>query len=433
MQLSEKSFREATIGKAREIHDRAIKEGRDLTATEQASFNSLLDTFKAATGTTVPRDKEGFDRYCSAPMGEISSVQLAASAIQGCGDGVTLYDETGRAVRGLGKGESFASAICDRAKVTRKSCGEAFACDGLTLGGYLRAMVTGPRTKVEMAALNTGSGGSGGYTVPEYLSAQLIDKFRAQTVLTKLGALTIPMDSQTHTFTRLLADPVPQWRQELTEIGESEPTFGAITMSARSLAVICRVSRELLQDSLNIEAAIERSLAGAFALEVDRVGLFGMGAAGEPMGLYNEEGTSEVTSVGTPAGYGKVLDGYKKLLDSNAPEPTGLIYSPREWRTFAGMTSATELQPLMRPPAIADLPFEVTSAIPTNLGGGSESAMFLGHFPDFAFGMRADMQIEVLKELFAGTHEYGFVAHLRMDTGVFHPGSFCKLTGVTSA
>jgi HK97 family phage major capsid protein len=73
-----------------------------------------------------------------------------------------------------------------------------------------------------------------------------------------------------------------------------------------------------------------------------------------------------------------------------------------------------------------------TGALPTNLGGGTnESLAFLGYFPDLILGMRTELRIEVLKELFAQTHEYAYVAHLRMDTGVFHPESFCRLLGIT--
>jgi HK97 family phage major capsid protein len=116
--------------------------------------------------------------------------------------------------------------------------------------------------------------------------------------------------------------------------------------------------------------------------------------------------------------------------DSNAPDPTAYITSIREWRTYAGLLSG-DGEPAQRPPAIKDLPFLSTSAIPTTQGGGTESCAFLGNFADFVFGIRSEFQIEVAKELFAENHQYGFFCHLRADTGVFHPGSFCKLTGIT--
>ncbi len=168
------------------------------------------------------------------------------------------------------------------------------------------------------------------------------------------------------------------------------------------------------------------------AVEVDRVGMFGTGSAAEPMGLYNESGVNEVATVGTPTNYDEILSGYKAVLDDNADGPTGLIYNPREWLTYAKLVDG-EGRPQNLPPAIQDLQFEATSAVRTDLGGGADSAMFLGDFTQFAFAFRSELRIELLKELFAGTHEYGFACHLRMDTLCLHPESFCKLTGVTSA
>jgi HK97 family phage major capsid protein len=195
------------------------------------------------------------------------------------------------------------------------------------------------------------------------------------------------------------------------------------------LAVFVKVSRELLQDSPNIDEALERSFSESFAVEFDRVGLLGAGAA-EPVGLRNESNINEVSSVGGLLGYDDVLDAYKLLLDDNAPDPTAYITSVREWHEYATMKDGDGL-PLRKPPAIEDLPFMSTSAIPTNLGGGTESVSFLGYFPDFIFGVRSEFQLDVAKELFAENHQYGFFAHLRMDTAVFHAESFCKLTGIT--
>ncbi len=48
---------------------------------------------------------------------------------------------------------------------------------------------------------------------------------------------------------------------------------------------IVRISRELLQDSLNIQEVLTRSLAAGLALQVDYAGLNGSGAAGQPQGL----------------------------------------------------------------------------------------------------------------------------------------------------
>lgn len=53
----------------------------------------------------------------------------------------------------------------------------------------------------------------------------------------------------------------------------------------------------------------------------------------------------------------------------------------------------------------------------------------MGYFPDFEFGIRSEFSIDVAKELFAENHQVASIAHLRADTGVFHPESFAVLKG----
>jgi HK97 family phage major capsid protein len=140
---------------------------------------------------------------------------------------------------------------------------------------------------------------------------------------------------------------------------------------------------------------------------------------------------NEITGVGALTDYSDFVDAYKLLLDDNAPDPTAAIITNREWATLNKLEDSTG-QPLMLPPAIADLPFLTTSSMPTNLGGGgNESRAFVGHFPDLVLGMRAELRVEVLKERFGEFLQYGFIAFLRMDTAVFHAESFCRLLGIT--
>ena len=409
----------------------------------------------AAWGDRIPNNEEFAEfratlQKVSQKLGrEVSSraelEQLDISAVEaefmgsfdvsglGKGNGHSLVDQHGNITRAIGKGESFAQAfakIGGRGGAAEFREGEKLVQDGLTLGNLIKARLIGPTNSVEKAALS--GAGTGGYTVPEILAADFIDLFRPKSQMFRASATIVPLDgSDSFRFAKLTGDPTPAWRNELADIDESEPTFGAINLTPKSLAVIVRVSRELLQDSKMIGRAIERAMTEAFAKEIDRVGMFGVGAGAEPLGVVNTPGINEIPTAGAIANYSEVLDAYKLLLDDNAPDPTAVIMSNREWRTYAGLADTTN-QPLQRPKAIENLPFLATSAVPTNGGGGgNESTAVIGHFPDFVYGMRAELQIDLLRELYAKSHEFGFVAHLRMDTGCFHPESFCKITGIT--
>ena len=51
-----------------------------------------------------------------------------------------------------------------------------------------------------------------------------------------------------------------------------------------------KISRELLEDSINIGDILTGALANALALELDRVALLGSGTAPEPRGIFNTSG-----------------------------------------------------------------------------------------------------------------------------------------------
>jgi HK97 family phage major capsid protein len=398
----------------------AEHEGEDglLSAEDAATFDMMLAGYRNMGGRRSFKTQAELNN---------SSPQIKG----GQGQGIKLVDEKGRVHRALASGESFADAIRESPEPFGVSADQLQYCDdGLTLGGYLRAMVAGPQTSAERWALSESNSTSGGYTVPAILAAMVIDRFRAKLVVSQAGAQTLPLDSESHSFAKLTGDPTAAWRQETVSITESDPTFGRLTFHPKSLAVLVKATRELLQDSPNIGQMIERSISGSMAVEVDRVALLGAGAAAEPMGLRYATGLNEITGIAALTDYSDFIDGYKLMMDDNAPEPTAAIVSNREWATLAKLEDTTG-QALRLPPAVENLPFMAASALPTNLGGGTESLAFLGHFPDLVLGMRAELQIEVLKELFASTHHYGYIAHLRMDTGIFHAESFVRMLGIT--
>ena len=132
----------------------------------------------------------------------------------------------------------------------------------LRLGGLMRAMVTGPRTDLERRALAEGSDSTGGVSVPDVTLARFVDALRAAMVCIQAGAQTLALTSDKNTIARTASDPVAGWRDENEGVDESAPTFEGVVMEPKSLAVLVKVSRELIEDSLNIEQALEASLRG---------------------------------------------------------------------------------------------------------------------------------------------------------------------------
>lgn len=135
----------------------------------------------------------------------------------------------------------------------------------LSIGRMMNIMANGAEraraTEKEQRALQEGTGSAGGYTVPTPLLSQFIDKMRVKSVCSRAGASTVLLGSNKVSIARLASDPVAAWRLELGNVATSDATFEKVDFSAKSLAVMVRISRELLADSVNVDPALENALA----------------------------------------------------------------------------------------------------------------------------------------------------------------------------
>lgn len=303
----------------------------------------------------------------------------------------------------------------------------------ISTGAYLRAMVLGAKTDSEKRALAEGTDSTGGYTVPTILSASLIDLMRSNNVAIQAGAMTVPLTSDATHIARLLTDPTPAWRAENAAIGESDPTFGRVVFEPKSLAVIVRVSRELLEDSLNIDTALPQILAASMAQELDRVVFLGTGSSNEPSGLDTLTDVQELAHDATITNYSALVTARRDLMRQNAAGITAHVMHPDTEAVFGGLTDTTN-QPLNYP-AVLDRPnpmrWLTTTKLPTDLGGGSnETTIYCGDFNQLVIGIRNDIRVEILRERYADNHQYGFVCHMRADVAAIQPKALLRITGV---
>ena len=298
-------------------------------------------------------------------------------------------------------------------------------------------MVLGGGSPAVRAALSEGSDGAGGITVPAILSSQLIDQLRARSTVFAAGAKTLVLDTgiKGTTIAAIASDPTATWRGENTAVNVSEMSFTPITLVPKTLAVIAVASRELIEDSVNLEQALIMSLSKSFASELDRVALIGSGTGSEPKGVSRITGVGSV-SMGTNGAaltnYDPFVQALGTLRTANAADPTAVIYHPRSDQEL-NLLKDSENRPLARPQAIANLPFMVTSKLPINETQGSAntaSRAIMGDFTELIVGVRHIFSLEVLRERYADNYQYGFLAALRADIAVAHAASFCNVVGI---
>lgn len=421
-QIAEMKQQRAEIAaKIKELNGLAEKEGRSFTFAEEERSEGWEREFRRLESQIT--------------RSELELAREAEAARNGNGGNSSArFELTSQAVNGpvqfaediIPSNRSFFDYMQSRGMIKRQEC------EGVTLGALMRAMVTGPRTREERAALAEGADSTGGFSVPDIILSQWVDRLRAQTVCIRAGAVTVPLTTDKTTIVRTLTDPVAAWRAEAGAIALSEPTFEGIVFTARSLDVIVRASREVIEDSVNISSALEKSITGAMAVEVDRVCLVGSGTAPEPRGISNTTNVGSVAGGGALASYDKILDAVYEILVDNGPMPTAIVMPPRTAIGLAKLKEgvASSINPVQIPPLVQRMTQYVTTGLPVNEAPGTASRIILGEFSQLYIGMRTSLTIEVLRELYAANYQFGFLAHLRMDVGVAHPESFAQVTGV---
>lgn len=355
------------------------------------------------------------------------------------GGGAGLDDEDFAEGKPLARGQSFAGYA--RARGYRDGLDEFEDAD-LNLGKILRGSMTGDWRNAEaerqaMNAMTGGTGAAGGFLIPTLLSGQIIDLARAKTRVIEAGASVVPMDSRTVDVPRWDSDPTLSWRGENTAVGESDATLSKVTLNARSLATVVRVTRELVEDT-DIRSPLMNAFAAALALKIDSASLYGSGTI-EPTGVKVNSSVTKTAlgANGASPTFDALVDSVGRLRDNNE-EPTAQILADRTARSLSKLkdTAGNYLTP---PAYLDDVPRLATSAIPVNLTTGTNSDtsdVFTGDWRQLIIGIRIGLRIEVLSERYMTTNtdgtggQYGFLAWWRGDIVVARPKAFDVVTGV---
>lgn len=395
-----------------------------------ALAEGLIKTAKAANKDLQGSELNQYNTVLASIRGLDGEIQkLEVSQTRNQATPVALgRDSTGKSLPIFGKGQSLEAYV--RQNVAGSPDGE------ISFGELARAMALGGGSPAVRAALAEGTDSAGGVTVPVVLSAMLVDRLRAKSTVFQAGAETLVLDTgKATTITAIASDPVAGWRAENAAVATSDMTFAPITLTPKSLAVIVTASRELIEDSINLNQALMSCLTKSFAAELDRVALIGAGSATEPKGCSKVSGVGSVSMGDNGAAltnYDPFVQALGTLRTANASDPTAVIMHPRSDQEL-NLLKDSQNRPLSRPACIETLPFLVTSKLPINETQGSAntaSRAVMADFTELIVGIRHNIVIEILREKYADSLQYGFLAHLRADIAVKHAASFCNVVGI---
>lgn len=280
--------------------------------------------------------------------------------------------------------------------------------------------------------MSSGTDSAGGYLVPEFYTAQIIEKLRANSVALQLGATEI---QATKGFPikipRLKTDATAYWVGEGTSITASDLVIDQITLSPRTLAARVVLDNLLIENSTpTADAVVNESISAQLGLGLDRAVLRGSGNK-EPVGLLNSVTQSEALPGGDEFYIG-LMNLVHALAASNALVGNlGFAMNPEilnDIQTGAGIV-ATEPAVARRImtegvyEALVGYKYATTTQLPL---GGVAGCILFGNWSDCLIGRWSNLAIKASEETSDAfekdqVHIRGL---MRADTNVRHLESF---------
>lgn len=388
------------------------------------------DNFHAADKRAHERKAElvktagGLERLNAAQVGELEDLYAAV------GERGVRVDRTNDDIARL-LGQAYGTRADGRSGVEVRAlrpdqslAEQVGGAGGLHLSGFLRGLLTGrwDGAEPERASMTIVPGASGGFLVPENLSAEVLDNARSMTRVIEAGARTVPLEEGTTHVAKIIGDPAANWRDEGQPIPEDATALGRVTFTPHTLAALVKTSRELFEDAVNLEEVVRLAVAGSIAVELDRVALRGSGIDAEPAGILNTPGVTILPLASSPT-YDDLVAAAGVVVDANYT-PTAQIMAPRTDRDLAVLKDSTG-QYLRPPPTLDGVGRLPTTVVPTDLGvGADESEIYSGAWPQLFIGVRVGLQIQLLTERYADSGEFAFLVWFRGDVQVARPEAF---------
>lgn len=424
-----------TTKRLKDLVAKAEGEHRDLTAEEQASFTKDegdVKSLKARLERAQTVEREGVAQAVPA-----EGVLNGADTPKSPASHVTTVERQLQPGVAFGR---FIAAVAIMGKGGRREQGVAW---------YKKNF--GEGEDLVLAALNATDGGSGGYTVPTGFYRDLLPLLQAKTVMRRAGVIAEPMPNGNITIVRSLTGASFTRVAEGTAVNASNPTFGALTLTARKMIGKIPISNDLIRYSAySIDQSVPRDAVRGIQVAEDTDFLRGTGIGAIPKGLrYIATGANLLTMTGTPD-VAKITNDLQRcvlaLASANVPMSKCFwVFAPRValYLQFLLNSNGVRVFPEMADGFLFGYPFFMTTSIPVNLGGGSnESEIYFADADELLIGDGLNVQVDVSTEASyldeTGTLVSAFDKDqtivrimLANDFGAFHPQSVCVMTGVT--
>jgi HK97 family phage major capsid protein len=266
--------REHAIRTANDVVEKTKKDDdRPLTPDEKSLMTNLQSDIVRLEGEINERRiKDQCESTVTAQMESLTPCKPVAAPMDPVNDGEVPKPDVVPYHRRFGKLRAFRGPDAER---------KAFRS-----GKFMQAALFGdPKADrwcrhngIDWRALSVGTNTAGGFLVPEDFGTTIID-LREEYGIFRQHCRVIPMTEHTMTIPRRAGGVTATYTGENTALTESDATFNQVTLVARKLGVLTRISSELSEDSIiDIADWCAQEFAYAFAQEEDDAGFKGDGS-----------------------------------------------------------------------------------------------------------------------------------------------------------
>jgi len=339
------------------------------------------------------------------------------------------------------------AAKIERGMVTDGKYADAFA-------DYLKRGFT---PNFDTRALSAGSNPDGGYLPSEGFYAQLQKSIQQNAAILNLVRkipvgnfttnLTLEVD---FTSTDFDSGATEGWAGEGGAVGEYSPTYDNKTFTGNALRRVVKVSKELVADApargsdFSIESIVANRLGQLFAHSIEHA-LWNGNGTNKPQGVTSASLTAGDTlgTIGTLTA-DELIDFVYALPQKYRVSPTCAIVAHDSFfkavRKLKNAVTTSGTIPYLweesfkagEPARLLGIPV-YASPYATSFGSTASATLaVIGDFDHFVMAERSGMEVQVLRELYAGNGQIGYMGEMRMDAKICRTDAFRTLVNPAS-
>ncbi len=153
----------------------------------------------------------------------------------------------------------------------------------------------------------------------DFRPGSFIELLRNRSALAGLGVASLTGLSGNVAIPRQTGAATAYWVAESGSPTESNQTVDQVNLSPKTVGAFTDYSRKLmLQSSIDVEQMIRQDLATVLALEIDRVGLYGLGNSNQPLGVKLTTGINTKDFAANTPTYAEVVEMESLIAADNA-------------------------------------------------------------------------------------------------------------------